>query len=41
VLAIAITANAPFSSRVATTAIAASPEPLYRNNFAYVPLTVS
>jgi hypothetical protein len=41
VLAITVTANAPLSSRVAATAIAASPESLYRNNFGYVPLTVS
>jgi hypothetical protein len=41
VLAITVTANAPLSSCVAATAIAASPESLYRNNFGYVPLTVS
>lgn len=41
VLAVTITANAPLSSRIVATAIAASPEPLYRNNFAYVPIIVS
>jgi hypothetical protein len=41
VLALTVTANASLSSRIVATAITTSPEPLYRNNFANVPLTVS